>query len=116
MAVVTITPVESPRDGAGAVAVTRTSPMSVSDSYRFLNDGKIVLLFEKTGAGACTVTVTTPATLGGIAVADPTYTVPASTGDVVIGPFNPAYFNDENGYVSFTVSEITGLSCGVMRV
>lgn len=116
MAIVTLTPVEAPADGAAAVTVTRTSSLSTSNTYRFLNDGATILLFEKTGAGACTVTTTTTAEANGIAVANPTYTVPASTGDVVIGPFACNVFNDDDGYTAFTVSEATGLSVAVVQI
>lgn len=116
MAVITLTPIEAPTDGNAAVNVTRSASLSTSNTYRFLNNGKCVVLIEKSGAGACTVTVTSSATVNGIAVVDPTFTVPASTGDVVIGPFACNVFNDSDGYVSFTLSNVAGLSAAVVEI
>jgi hypothetical protein len=113
VAVITLTRTVAPGDGAAAVTVARTALTSTTDSYRFANDGSTVLLFEKTGVADCTVTVVTPAQLAGIGVADPSFTVPASTGDVIIGPFMPSVFNDAGGYASFTITNSAGLSVGV---
>lgn len=100
--------VTTARTSTGLVASTRT--------YKFRNDGRTFLLFEKTGSGACTVTITTPGTVGGIAIADQTVTVPATTGDVTVGPFPVKLFNDSNGDVQFTVSDTAGLSMAVLRL
>lgn len=103
--------------GSGAALTTSyNGSLSISDTYLFPNDGRTFLHAKKSGAGACTVTASTPANARGLAIADPTYTVPASTGDVIIGPFAPDLFNDANGKVSVTLSEITGLSVGVFRL
>jgi hypothetical protein len=84
--------------------------LSTSDTYRVNNDGKLILHFKKTGAGACTVTIITPSTVGGLAIADKTVNVPATTGDVMISDLDPAVFNGGQPYLEFTLSEITGLS------
>lgn len=100
------------------IDLTDTGSLSVANQYFVLNDGNVFLHFKKSGAGACTVTVVTPATVsGGLAVADPTYTVPATTGDVMVGPFPPETFNDPTtGKLQFTLSEITGLTVAVARL
>ena len=97
--------------------VSRTdSGLSTSNTYKFRNDGKVLLLFEKSGAGDCTVTVTTPGTASGLAIADVTFNVPASTGDVVAGPFQTSLFNDSSDDVSFTISDTVGLSIAVIGI
>lgn len=116
MATITWTPTQAPGNGAAAVAVTRNGSLSTSDTYRWLNTGKEILLVEKTGATDCTITATTPATQRGVAIADPTFTCPATTGDVVVGPFSPDVFNDSDGYTSITLSNITGLTVAVVRL
>lgn len=100
------------------VAPTRVSSGLVASTQiqKFRNDGKTFLLFEKTGAGECTVTIVTPNTVGGIAVADVTVTVPATTGDKVVGPFPTRIFNDSAGDMTFTVSDTVGLSIAVLRL
>lgn len=113
MANVTLTPQQVVKGGA---AVTRTGSLSVADTYVVRNDGKTILHFRKSGAGACTVTVQTPAQVGGLDVAENTVTVPATTGDVVCGPFQASIFNDGSGDVKFTLSEITGLDVAVLKV
>lgn len=93
-----------------------TGSLSTSDTYRFSNDGRTFLHVKKSGANNCTVTITTPATVAGQAVADPTVTVVASTGDKMIGPFPSNPYNDSQGIVTVSYSEVTGLTHGAFRV
>ena len=108
----------TPQDAASGsdITPTRNGSLSASDSYVFANDGKVILLAEKTGAGACTYTVTTPKTLGGLALTDQTGTIAATTGDKIIGPFEPATHNDSNGDTTIAFSEITNLTVAVVRL
>jgi hypothetical protein len=39
-----------------------------------------------------------------------TVSVPATTGDRVCGPFDPAIFNDANGFVQVTYSAVTSVT------
>lgn len=100
---------------AAGAAVTRTGSLSISDTYLVRNSGQVMLHFRKSGAGACTVTVQTPVKVAGLDVAERTITVPALTGDVVAGPFPAATYNDGNGDMKFTASEITGLDVAVVE-
>jgi hypothetical protein len=52
----------------------------------------------------------TPAMIAGLDVAEMTVSIPASTGDVMLGPFPPSIFNDGNGDMRFNFSEVTGLT------
>lgn len=108
----------TPQDAASGsdITPTRNGSLSTSDSYVFANDGKVILLAEKTGASDCTYTVTTPKTLGGLALADQTGTVAASTGDKIIGPFEPSTHSDSNGDVTIAFSNIAGLTVAVVRL
>ncbi len=91
--------------------------LNIADTFRFQNDGKVLLHFKKTGAGDCTVTIQTPETVDGLAVSDRTVTVPATTGDVMIGPFPPNHYNQAGGnYCQFTVNEVTGLSVAIVKL
>ena len=104
------------RAGNGLTA-TYTGGLSVANTYLVNNDGRVVLHFKKTGAGACTVTVTTPGTVDGLAVADLTASVPATTGDIFLGPFPTDQYNAAGEQdIRFTLSEITGLTVAVLRV
>lgn len=100
-------------------ALTQTytsSGLLTTNTYQFTNEGRVFLHFKKTGAGNCTVTITTQGTLQGYAVTDQTVTVPATTGDVMVGPFAPSLFNDASELVSFTISDTVGLSFAALRL
>lgn len=101
-----------------AVAGAGAGQLNVTDTYLVNNDGKVILHFKKSGAGTCTVTILVPTTsdVDGLVVPDRTITVPATTGDRFIGPFPPEVYNDAVHDVRFTLSEITGLTCAVLRV
>jgi hypothetical protein len=43
-------------------------------------------------------------------IAEVTISIPATTGDVMLGPFPPSLFNDGNGDMRFNFSEVTGLT------
>ena len=100
----------------GGLAATYTTP-TTTDVYLINNDGRVMIHVLKTGAGSCTVTLNTGATYGGLAIANPTVTVPATTGDVMIGPFPPGIFNDP-GTSDMRVSfgEVTGLTFAAVKV
>lgn len=101
---------------AGGTTTAYTGSLSTSNTYTFVNDGKVFLHFKKSGAGSCTVTIVTPGTVSGLAIADQTITVPASTGDVMVGKLTVDLFNDPaTGLVTFSLSEITGLTVGVFH-
>ena len=98
------------------VTPTRTGSLSTSNTYIVRNTGRMWLHFKKSGAGACVVTIQTPKTVGGLAVAERTLTVPATTGDKTIGPFPPGTYNDALGDLRFTLSDIAGLDVAVLQI
>ena len=98
------------------VEATRNGSLSLGDNYFFKNNGTTILNFIKSSASDCVVTIVTVATLGGLAVADRTITVTGSTGDIFVGPFPPAIYNDANGNVEFTLAtNIDGLDVAVIQ-
>lgn len=101
---------------ATGLAATYHGSLSTSDTYLIPNDGQVLLHFKKTGAGACNVTIATPVTQGGLAVSDQVVQIPATTGDKFIGPFPPHIYNNGNGQLSVTLSEVTGLTFAVLRM
>ncbi len=74
------------------------------------NDGRTFLHVKKGGAGACSMIVKTPGQVAGLDIAELTVSIPATTGDVMLGPFPPTVFNDGNGDMRFNFSEVTGLT------
>jgi len=105
----------TPQDvGSSEVTVTRT-PISTGNTYQVRNDGHVILNFRKTGAGNATITVTTPETRAGLAVADKTFTVLATSGDVAWSGREVQTFTNSSGDVEFTTDEGTDLTCAVMK-
>lgn len=100
------TPVATQDAALGGLAPVYTAPNAV-DTFQIPNDGRTLLHVKKSGAGACTVTLQTPGTVRGQAIADPTVVVPATTGDRMIGPFPVDLFSDT---LNVTYSEATGLT------
>ena len=99
--------------GAGA------SPLlNVDDTFKFRNTGREFLHFKKSGAGVCVVTFKTPGQIEGLDIAELIATVPASTGDIMVGPFPPEVFNTAGSIYmeGFTLSEVTGLSVAVLQL
>lgn len=127
MATVTLTVQDSTRGGTTLSYTTNgASPaLNTSDTFTFANTGREAVIFQKTGANPCTVTFDTPGTVDGLAVAQRTGTVAAGSGDaiatttvVMFGPFPPNTYNAAGSSLlsGFTVSEVTGLNCRVVRI
>lgn len=93
-----------------------TGSLATTNTYKIRNNGRVFVQVKKSGAGDCTVTIATPKTVGGLAVADQTVTVAATTGDKQIGPWPPDIYNDGSGDVNLTFSEITGLTVGAFEL
>ena len=100
----------------GVTAAYTASGLATTNNYKVRNDGKVFLHFKKTGVGTCTVTIVTPGTVQGIAIADVTVSVPATTGDVFVGPLSPSLFNDASSDIEYTLSDTVSLSVGVFRL
>lgn len=85
-----------------------------TDGNKFQNDGRMFLLV-KNGAGApITVTIQTPTTVDGLAVADQTIVV--TNGEQrMIGPFPPNLYNTD-GFVYVDYSSGTTVTAAVLRL
>ena len=90
--------------------------MATGNTYKVRNNGRTLIHIKKSGAGAANITVQTPKTVGGFAVADRVVVVPANTGDVLIAPVNEDIFNDSIGDVNLTTDEDTGLTIAAIRI
>ncbi len=97
------------------ITPTRTA-LATGNTYKVRNNGRVALLFEKSGANPCVVTVQTPATVGGLAVAERTFTVVASIGDIIAAKVPPSVYNDGNGDLNFTIDEGTAITCAVVAI
>ena len=99
----------------GSVAPSYTA-IATGNVYQVRNGGYTILHFLKTGAGIATISVVTPGTLGGLAIAERTISVPATTGDKMGGGFPPAIYNDAVGDLEFSTDDGTGLTCAVIQL
>ena len=86
-----------------------------SNTYIIRNNGKVLLHFKKSGAGNCDLIIITPNTVDGLAVADRTVVIPATTGDKFLGPFPPSIYNDVSGDMEISLSEVTGLTGAILQ-
>jgi len=80
----------------------------------FENSGSEFIHVKNGHSGAQTVTIATPATVDGLAVADRAVAVPAGE-ERVIGPFPRSTYNDAAGKVQLTYSGVTLLTLAVMK-
>ena len=113
-----LTPELVTRNGLAAtylVAGAGAGQLNVADTYQVNNDEAIGLHFKKSGAGACIVTMTTPGTVDGLAIPQKLVTIPATTGDVFMGLYPSAIYNNSIHDFEFTLDEVTGLTLAVLR-
>lgn len=106
---VAVTKIGKAGDSEAFVAV------ATGNTYKVNNNGRTLLHFKKSGAGAANVTIETPKTIKGYAVADQVIVVPATTGDIMMAPIDMDLFSDGNGQVNFTTDEGTGLTVAALR-
>lgn len=102
---------------AGRLGVTPTynAGTAAADGNSFPNDGKTIIEVRNTG-GETTLTIQTPVTVRGLAVAERTVVIPATTGVKVIGPFPPDIYNQTDGKVYLDWSQVTGITFSVISV
>lgn len=99
------------------VAPTFTA-LNATDIYYVLNDtGRVVFYFKNTNGSAASVTFDTTKLVDGLAIADHVISVPATTGERVLGAL-PATLQVESGThagkVKFTCSLATGVTVAVL--
>jgi len=113
MANVTLTPLQAV---PGSVDGSTPQAMATADNYICRNNGRVLLHFIKEGANAATITIVTPKTVGGLALADLTFTVDASGGVEFAGPFPPDIYNDASGDMDISTSEETDITVQAIQV
>lgn len=75
-------------------------------------DGKSDIRIKNTNGSAATATIKARGSVGGVALADQTVNIPATTGDVTIGNLDPAAFGSQ---VTIELSAATGITAAVLR-
>lgn len=72
--------------------VAPSSTVGTVDGHYFENRGEEILVVNNSGAGAHVVTIPTPRTVEGLAVAEQTNSLSAGATEYM-GPFDPSVFN-----------------------
>lgn len=112
MAVQTLTP-----QIVGKAGVTPTfNAIDATDSFQFRNSPKTILYFKNTGGSIATITFDTPGTVSGEAIANPTFTVPATTGEIPAAMVPTSLFNNASGFASFTCDQASGVTVAILEV
>lgn len=78
-------------------------------------NGDVILRVINGGAEATNVTVVTPGEVGGNAIADKVVAVAAGK-TRLIGPFDPAVYNDGKGNLAVQLSKVTSVKLEVTKV
>ena len=87
------------------------------DGHAVPNNGVTFIQVKNVSGSPVTVTIQLPQTVDGQTVPNKTVSVPATTGDRMIGPFTPALYNQPNTdqvYVDF--SAVTSVTVAALRL
>ena len=96
----------------GLSTAQKTLAAASGGGDKFANDGK-TLLEVAVGSTATTITVTSvPCSHG--RTKDAVFG-PITSQTHLLGPFDPALFNDSNGFVNITYSQVVGVTLGAVR-
>lgn len=116
MARTDLTRTDITRAGVGAAGVAGTV-----DGHMFTNSGDEFLEVANAAGAARVVTIVTPRTVEGLAVAERTATIPAST-TRKIGPFDPQVYNQPSGadrgkvYVNYEAGQEAQFTTALYRL
>jgi hypothetical protein len=102
-----------------ASSLTGTAPTFASAAGGgdvFANDGRTYLEVKNAGGSPITVTVVAQSSCNQGTLHDSVTSVPATTGDRVIGPFDMTRYNNSSGQCSVTYSGVTSVTVGAMRL
>ena len=83
------------------------------DGHSWADNGQQLLQVKNTDAAPITVTFPIPVLVDGQTVASRTVTIPATTGDKLIGPFTSQY-RQTDGDVWVDFSAITNVTCALL--
>lgn len=110
-----------PRTALTAQALTRagiTPNYQAADSGNgntFPNNGSTLLHVKNTGVQSTLTIKANGLQIGGSTLTDLTVTIPATTGDKMIGPFDPTYFNQAGNVVNIDWTSSAGVTVAVIQ-
>jgi len=90
-------------DGIGNLTDNAVT-INTANDYYFLNNGACKVYVENTTGVTVTMTIETPNTVAGLAIADKDVTLATGKADL-FGPFAPGAFNDQDRKVHLTFDQ-----------
>lgn len=103
------------------VAPTTTAANADGSKFRVGSDERVFIRVTNANASTRTLTLEVQRTsarvpgVGVVTIADKVITVPALTGDLLIGPITPAYI-DNDGFAHVTYSAVSDVAFAVFRL
>lgn len=88
---------------------------AATDGHSVENTGREFIHVKNGSGSSVTVTIQTPGTVDGLAVADRTVAVPAS-GERMIGPFAPGDYNQDDDAIYVDYSAITTVTIAAVQL
>jgi hypothetical protein len=105
---------QTPTSAAGLVPSLGAA--NASDTFSTFGPG-VFLMCENSNAATRTITLTTPGTYRGLAVADPGPTIGATTGRLVLGPLlQDLYMDPATGVGTVTPSATAGVTYALVNL
>ncbi len=105
-----------------AGVIPTNAAATLTDGNRFVNTGReFVMITNDGGVNPVVVTIQTPQTIAGLAIADPTVSVPKDGVIKIIGPFPPEVYNNpasgtDPNEVYIEYDQVTSVLISVFRV
>lgn len=114
MAYTDLTVLVADRDGVSVADAVMTD--AVAGGHQFINDGATQLLIQNTNAATRTITISTPNTVDGNAIADLAFTIAATTGRLLTATFPRTIYNQSDGKVRVDYSATAGVKIAAVQI
>lgn len=99
-----------------AVSIATLITPDATNGNRFFGNRNTLLRVKNASGGTITVTVHTTRLVEGQAVADDTFTVAATTGDVIYSGFSDIFKQNQAGEVWVTFSAVSSVTAQVIQL
>ena len=88
---------------------------AVGDGHSVQNNGRVFIHVKNGDSSSKTITIQTPGTVDGLAVADRDVSIPAGE-ERMIGPFPPGQYNQSDGDIYVDYSATTSVTIAALRM
>lgn len=89
---------------------------AASTSDTVVPDDRLFLWYKSTQGTTEVITVVVPGTYYGQNLTDITVTIPATTGERLIGPIDRRLADPATGLVTITISDVTGITVAAVKI